>query len=132
MYIDYKYYSEVYGGGLTAAEFEAAEPEAEAHIRFLTFHNGDIFAVDDGAIKRATCAAVDAVAAQRKKIESGEAGITSESNDGYSIHRTAESKSGEALEAMTRRKVAEAIRIYLTPTGWLSASIRATHGGCRK
>ena len=42
MYVDYGYYAEQYGGGITEKEFPSAERKAEAYIRKLTYIRGNI------------------------------------------------------------------------------------------
>ena len=120
MYVDYAFYASAYGGGLSEPEFEAAEATAEALVKYLTYVNGDIFATESDPVKRALCAAVDAVHSCNSATACGTAGIKSESNDGYSITRVSEYQEGETADDMLRRKVYSAIRLYLLPTGWLS------------
>lgn len=125
MYVDYKFYASVYGGGLSEAEFMVSEAKAEAHVRYLTHVRGNIFAEEDDAVKMALCAAVDAVADSASAYGGGSgAAVKSESNDGYSVSYAIQAKDGETAESFARRKVFGAIRMYLLPTGWLSRSIR--------
>lgn len=128
MYIDYDEYLRL-GGRLPFEAFEAAEPKAEAELRYLTYINGDIFAKPDDAVKMALCAALDIVAqeASSEQGKAGVAGIKSESNDGYSVSYITDAKDGQTADQALRRRVYEAIRVYLLPTGWL----RRTLGGCR-
>ena len=58
--VDFAYYSQVYGGGLSEAAFGDSAALAEAHVRWLCLERG----VDDGSdeFKRAVCAACDAFA----------------------------------------------------------------------
>lgn len=130
MYVDYEYYKAVHGGGLTEEEFDRQEPAAETYIRYLTYVNGDIFAVQSEPVRRAVCVAVDTIAAHAEAVASGEAWIKSENNDGYSVTRASESVDGETSEAISRRKVAEAVRPWLMPTGWLRRTLRACPGRC--
>ena len=45
MYVDFEYYSGVFGGSiLTERAFPKAAQEAETYIRYRTYLNGDIFA----------------------------------------------------------------------------------------
>lgn len=128
MYVDYGYYSSGYGGSLSEAAFKAAEPKAEAELRYLTFVNGDIFAKEDDLVKIALCAATDIVAqAQKEAAEtagaSGAAGIKSESNDGYSVTYVTDAKEGQTAEEALRARIAQGIRLYLLPTGWLRRKV---------
>lgn len=50
MYVDYGYYADQYGGGITEKEFPSAERKAEAYIRKLTYIRGNIFATEDMAV----------------------------------------------------------------------------------
>lgn len=130
MYVDYRYYKSVHGGGLSEEEFNRTEPQAEAYIRYLTCFNGNVFGAESDDVKRAVCTAVDTVAAHNEAVASGEAGIKSESNDGYSVTRSSESVDGEASEALVRRKVSEAVRPWLFPGGWLRRNIRPCGRSC--
>lgn len=131
MYLSYDEYRDDFGGGLSEAEFNAAEPDAEALITYFTFVRGDIFADTNArtikALKQAVAKATDVVSAHASEAESGSAGIKSESNDGYSVSRVVEQKDGETSDDVMRRKVYAEIRIYLLPTGWLS---RSMNRGC--
>lgn len=125
MYVDYKYYREVYGGGLSEAAFKAAEPKAEAELRYLTYINGDVFEKTDPAIQNALCAAIDLVDAAAQDASAsqgtaGAAGIKSESNDGYSVTYISDAQEGQTAAQALRTRITEAVRVYLLPTGWLS------------
>lgn len=72
MAVPYKYYSEVYGGGLAEAAFSACVGVAESHVRWLCALKG--VCSSSAAFKRAVCAACDAFA----EFGAGEVG-------GYSI-----------------------------------------------
>ena len=56
------------------------------------------------------------------------AGVKSETNDGYSVTYITEGQDGQTAEELLRKKILEAARVYLLPTGWLSRSLK---GGCR-
>ena len=58
---------------------------------------------------------------------SGSAGVKSESNDGYSVTYVTEAQDGQTAEAALRKKIAEAVRLYLLPTGWLSRKVGRCH-----
>ena len=45
MYVDYGYYADQYGGGITEKEFPSAERKAEAYIRKLTYIRGNMHLV---------------------------------------------------------------------------------------
>ena len=72
MSVDYEYYKDTYGGGLSEASFDGVLPLSEAHVRWLCAASD----YDDAstAFVRAVCAAVDAFA----EFGAGEVG-------GYSI-----------------------------------------------
>jgi hypothetical protein len=133
MYADYSFYTGTYGGSLGEGLYRVAERRAEAYIRYLTYVNGDIFAVEGvTTIQMAVCAAAEVVASATK-ID-GSTGtievkpqVSSENIDGYSVTYAAQSGSTEDAETELRKKVLSAIRIYLLPTGWLSRKVRC---GC--
>lgn len=132
MYISYEEYQRDYGGGLSESDFTAAEPKAEAELRYLTYLNGDIFAKPDNAVKAALCVAVDLVAqatqeAAARQGTAGAAGIKSESNDGYSVTYISDAQDGQTADQALRRRIAQAVRTYLLPTGWLRRTL-----GCRR
>lgn len=133
MYVDFEFYQKTFGGSAPEGDFAKAESQAEACISYLTYVRGDIFAKEDLRVKRAVCAAVDVIyqASQQASASGaagGVAGLKSEVNDGYSVTYVTEAQDGQTAEEVLRKKVAEAVRIYLLPTGWLSRSMKA--GGC--
>ena len=84
MYATYEYYKSTFGGSLAEDVFTKAEAKAEAHIRYLTYVNGDIFAADVDGIKRAVCTAAEVIYNNEKAASAAggtAAGIKSESND---------------------------------------------------
>ena len=60
MAVDYAYYSQVYGGGLSEAAFLDMLPAAEAHVRWLCSMRR--VCTGSAPYKRAVCAVVDAFA----------------------------------------------------------------------
>lgn len=130
MYVDFAYYAGVYGGDAIPEEaFAKAEAKAEAIIQYLTYGKGDIFTDKDTRIGQAVCTAAEVVYFQEKRFaDTAGAGIKSESNDGYSVTYVTEAQDGQTAEEALRKKVAEAIRPYLLPTGWLGRRVRM--GGC--
>lgn len=129
MYVSYDYYSQTFGGLLSEADFNKAEARAEAVIGYLTYINGDIFAKEDNRVKLAVCAAADVIHYNQASANGNQAaGVKSESNDGYSVTYVTEAQDGQTAEELLRKKVHEAVRVYLLPTGWLSRVVR---GGCR-
>lgn len=129
MYVDFKYYSNVFSGSvLTAETFPKAEQEAETYIRYLTYLNGDIFAdkAQADAIKGAVCAAADAYyTAVRESAEGGN--VKSESKDGLSVSFVVARKDGETVDDYIKRCIYQVIRIRLLPTGWLSRKAWCKH-----
>ena len=121
MYVDYSYYASS-GGKMEDEEFFVAEKAAEAYIRYMTFPNGNIFATEDDVIKDAVCAAADAYH-EAVQMASGNGPVKSESNDGYSVTYASQSIDGESKEQFCNRKMYEAARIYLLPTGWLNRKV---------
>lgn len=122
MYISYDEYLTLFSGRLSREEFEAAEPKAEAHLRYLTYINGDIFAKPSQVVKVALCAIADIVAQDDKNASArqpGTTGIKSESNDGYSVTYLTDAKDGQTADQALRRRIYESARLYLLPTGWL-------------
>ena len=67
MYADYSYYADHYGGDIPEREYSSAERRAEAYIRKLTYVRGDIFAVENTAVKDAVCAVADVYYSCKKK-----------------------------------------------------------------
>ena len=103
-------------------EFLVAEKAAEAYIRYMTFPNGNIFATECDAVKDAVCAAADAYH-EAAQIASGNGPVKSENNDGYSVTYASQSIDGESKEKLANRKMYEAARIHLLPTGWLNRKV---------
>ncbi len=133
MYVDYEYFKTVFGGALPEAAFPGAEAKAEAHIRYLTYIGGDIFAEPDvDCVKLAVCAAAEVIYNNSQVAgASGVAkGVKSESNDGYSVTYVAEAQDGQTAEEALRKKVYEAVKLYLLPTGWLRRKVRMGGGCC--
>ena len=61
MYVTYRYYADEYGGKIIEEKrFSVMERRAKAYIRQLTYVHGDIFALDNDAVKDAVCAAAEA------------------------------------------------------------------------
>ena len=58
--VDYTFYSEVYGGGLSEAAFGSSVGVAETHVRWLCANR--CVRATSVAFKRAVCAATDAFA----------------------------------------------------------------------
>lgn len=129
MYVSYEFYSQTFGNLIPEADFEKVEAKAEAVISYLTYANGDIFAKEDNRVKLAVCAAAETIYNNQTGSASGSAGVKSESNDGYSVTYVAEAQDGQTAEEVLRKKVAEAARLYLLPTGWLCRKVKT--GGCR-
>lgn len=128
MYVSYDFYKKAFGGIIPAESFPRAEMQAEAHIRALTYINGDIFATESDTIMVAVCAAAEVIY-QHEKAGST-TGLRSESNDGYSVSYVTEAQDGQTTEEVLRKKVYEAIRLYLLSTGWLSRKVKPGGGGC--
>ncbi len=127
MYVSYEFYVQTFGGSIPEADFPKSEAEAEAFISYLTFVNGDIFAEEDDCVKKAVCAAADVI--YRLKFQSSAAGtspgsVKSVNNDGYAITFSTEKSDGQTTEAFLVKKVSDAVRVYLLPTGWLSRCLR--------
>ena len=131
MYVSYDYYSQTFGGQLSEDDFKRAEAKAEAVISYLTYLNGDIFAAENDRVKLAVCAAAETVHYHNNQASANgnqAAGVKSETNDGYSVTYITEGQDGQTAEELLRKKILEAVRVYLLPTGWLSRSLK---GGCR-
>ena len=132
MYVNYSFYTGSFGDMIPRADWSKVEPKAEAAISYLTYVNGDIFAVDDCRVKRAVCAAAEVIYNNEQQASAAggvtAAGKRSESNDGYSVTYVTEAQDGQTAEEALRKKIAEAVRIYLLPTGWLSRKVKM--GGC--
>lgn len=124
MYVSYDYYIQTFAGQLSMGDFTRAEAKAEAIIGYLTYLNGDIFAKEDDRVKLAVCAAAETVHYQTDAAGIPAAGVRSETNDGYSVAYVTEAQDGQTAEMLLRKKVHEAIRVYLLPTGWLSRVVK--------
>ena len=127
MYVDYNYYVNEYSGGMSEEEFQSSERKAEAYIRSITYISGNIFEVEDIAVKKAVCSVADVYHAfdlKKKRQKNGT--VKSENNDGFSVSYVTEQVDGQTEEELIRKKAYEAARMYLLPTGWLSRRV-----GCR-
>ena len=132
MYVSYDFYKQTFGGAIPEADFSKVEAKAEAVIGYLTYINGDIFAKEDNRVKLAVCAAAEVVHYHNNQASANgnqAAGVKSETNDGYSVTYITEGQDGQTAEELLRKKILEAARVYLLPTGWLSRSLK---GGCRQ
>lgn len=125
MYVDYAYYAEQYGGDIPESEYPAAERKAEAYIRKITYVKGDIFTIENIAVKDAVCAVADVYYLSKKMRN--EATLKSESNDGYSASYVVEQADGQTMEELIRKKAYAAASVYLLPTGWLSRRVGCFH-----
>lgn len=123
MYVNYDFYKDTLGGLIPEDKFAAVEAKAEAHISYLTYINGDIFAAESAVVKLAVCAAAEVIYKNMTSNTAG-AGVKSESNDGYSVTYVTEAQDGQTAEEALRKKVYEAIRLYLLPTGWLGRKVK--------
>ena len=131
MYVNYSFYTGSFGDMIPRADWSKVEPKAEAAISYLTYVNGDIFAVENDNVKLAVCAAAEVIYNNEKQTSAAggsAAGKKSESNDGYSVTYVTEAQDGQTAEEALRKKIYEAIRLYLLPTGWLSRKVKM--GGC--
>lgn len=130
MYADYLYYQQEYGGTMPEEAYSLTARRAEAYIRYLTFLNGEIFEIKEvDAVKQAVCAAADIYYAdvkegERRALEGRSGAVKSENNDGFSVSYVTEQIDGQTGEELLRKKVYEAIYMYLLPTGWLSRRLR--------
>lgn len=133
MYVNYEYFKAAFGETIPEAAFPVAESKAEAHISYFTYVNGDIFAKPDiDRVKLAVCAAAEVIyynnlAASGQGVAKG---VKSESNDGYSVTYVAEAQDGQTAEEALRKKIYEAVKLYLLPTGWLRRKVRMGGGCC--
>lgn len=133
MYVNYAYYSNDYGGTMPEDAFTDAGRKSEAYIRYLTYLNGDIFAVREvESVKQAVCAGADVCYRQERERQSREAEgkpgpVKSENNDGFSASFVVEQTDGQTSEELLRKKVYDAAYMYLLPTGWLSRKVGCRH-----
>ena len=105
MYVDYDFYRNVLGRtAIPEEQFATAEKEAEAHISYFTYINGDIFAKESDRVKLAVCSAAETIYSAKNRA-GGAAGVRSESNDGYSVTYVAEAQDGQTAEEALRKKV---------------------------
>ena len=129
MYVNYDFYKNTFGGNIPEDKFKAVEAQAEAHISYFTYINGDIFAKESDRVKLAVCSAAEIIYNYTNN-QTGGAGLRSESSDGYSVSYVTEAQDGQTSEEVLRKKVYEAIRLYLLPTGWLSRKVKVGGGCC--
>lgn len=122
-YVNYQYYAEEYRGDLEEREFDKASLKATAHVRRITFGRAD-FCAEDDEVKLATCAVCDIIAEDKQRREANNGmNIASENTDGYSVSYIAEQAVGESTEELLNRKIYDAAKVYLAPTGLLSWGI---------
>ena len=127
MYVTYEYYAEEYGGKLIGEEaFSVMERRAKAYIRQLTYVRGDIFALENDAVKDAVCAAVE-VYYQYETNRKTAGTIKSENTDGYSVTYVTEQTDGKTAEEVLKKKAYDAVYPYLLVTGWLSRKVGTSH-----
>ena len=125
MYVEYSYYMDQYGGEIPEREYPSAERKAEAYIRKLTYIRGDIFAVEDTAVKDAVCAVAEVFHNCERQQKEGI--VKSENTDGYSVSYVTERTDGQLTEDVIRKKAYAAALMYLLPTGWLSRKVGYSH-----
>ena len=65
--VDYRFYSRVYGGGLSEVAFSDCLPMAESHVKWLCSVKGAC--ANSNAYKRAVCAACEAFGASCLTLE---------------------------------------------------------------
>ena len=126
-YVSYEYYISTFDKTIPGNDFAKIEAQAEAAIRHLTFHNGDIFAEENDDVKKAVCAAAEVIYRQTSQIAgmiAGTGNVKSVNNDGYSASFVTEQTDGQTSEAFLQKKINDAVAIYLTHTGWLSRLLR--------
>lgn len=111
MAVDYAYYSQVYGGGLSEAAFGDSIALAEAHVRWLC--SGNRVHVCCAAYKRAVCAACDAFA------EFGCGETNGFKLGDFEVRRYAGDDAASGEEMATRAALRE-----LTGTGMAFAGVR--------
>lgn len=127
MYVTYEYYAEEYGGKLIEEKpFSAMERRAKAYIRQLTYVRGDIFALENDAVKDAVCAAAE-VYYQYETNRKTAGTIKSENTDGYSVTYVTEQTDGKTAEEVLKKKAYDAVYPYLLATGWLSRKVGTYH-----
>lgn len=125
VYADYAYYTGTYGGGsLTEAEFPKYARRASAMVDRVTFGRLSAYEAEDiiDAVRDATCAAAEKIHFLDTKSATG---ITSESNDGYSVSY----KDAGAADARDYEVMA-VIATYLEVTGLLYRGVYRNHDLC--
>ena len=101
MYVTYEYYAEEYGGSLIEEKaFSVMERRAKAYIRQLTYVHGDIFELENDAVKDAVCAAAE-VYYQYETNRKTAGTIKSENTDGYSVTYVTEQADGKTVEELS-------------------------------
>ena len=109
--VDYAYYSQVYGGGLSEAAFGDSAGRAEAHVRWLCSAKG--VCATSTAFKRAVCAACDAFA------EFGMGQVGGMTLGDFKVSRYADDKGVTGEELATQAALKE-----LADTGYAFAGVR--------
>lgn len=107
--VDYGFYTDTYGGGLSESAFAACEACAEAHVRWLCLDGG----ADEASTEfmRAVCAATDAFA------EYGAGGVGGYTIGEFSV-KNYENKGTTGEELATAAALRE-----LAGTGWAFSGV---------
>lgn len=117
-YADYAFYVTEFAGNIIPnEEFQRVIAKASAYIKNITFSRVDESNVPE-EVKAAACAAAEII----YNIETSSTGSEekkSETTDGYSVTYVNERMDGQTMEDLIQKKVREAAKVYLLPTGLL-------------
>lgn len=125
-YVDYTFYTDIYGGDMNEAAFNRAALSASQYIRSVTMNKSDDYEGDE--MKYATCELADIYGNVAQTSTGGTYAqpgkeVRSVSNAGFSVTYTAEGADGETSEALINRKAYAALRKWLLPTGLLNPKV---------
>lgn len=123
-YADYTHYTDVYlGNAIAEADFPRLALRASAQIDRLTYNRAATDTDNTTAIKNAMCAVAEEI--QRQEQNDNVDGITSESQDQYSVSYG--SNSNRARSNQT--KIVDAAKLWLETTGLMFAGFASGEYG---
>lgn len=115
MYADYTYYADSFvGTKISAEEFPALASKAERYLDYVTRHR--ITEVTD-SVKKAVCAAAEALYEVNQRYSEIPQGVKSENTDGYSV--TFAEADMDKIPNQQREAMLEAITWELSGTNLL-------------
>lgn len=117
-YADYAFYVTEFAGNIIPnEEFQRVIAKASAYIKNIIFSRVDESNVPE-EVKAAACAAAEIIY-NTETSSTGSEEKKSETTDGYSVTYVNERMDGQTMEDLIQKKVREAAKVYLLPTGLL-------------